>query len=205
METPSEQPEALSNDKMASEKTRELIQKLEKKEAPFCQKAYPFGLGSAVDCLKKAIKKSQLPSNQIAVVSGLSYPGRIFDYGNINAFQTTYGRAVPFSTGMKLANPKLNVIVIGSDQDLFNIGGSHFIQAARRNIDLTVLCLNNQPITQQKIQDDSENDEGKIHPTLVHGNVETFFNLPNLADMAGPVYVGRRTDLHLQELNKTVV
>ena len=64
-------------------------------------------------------------------------------YASLDSFHTTHGRAIPFATGLKLANPELDVVVYSGDGDLFAIGGNHFIHAARRNMDLKVICVNN--------------------------------------------------------------
>ncbi len=64
-------------------------------------------------------------------------------YANLDSFHTTHGRAIPFATGLKLSNPELEVVVYSGDGDLFAIGGNHFIHAARRNMDIKVICVNN--------------------------------------------------------------
>ncbi len=82
-------------------------------------------------------------SKNVAIVSGIGCTGRVAGYVNQDSFHTTHGRAIPFATGLKLANPKLNVVVYSGDGDLFAIGGNHLIHAARRNVDLKVICINN--------------------------------------------------------------
>jgi pyruvate/2-oxoacid:ferredoxin oxidoreductase beta subunit len=77
------------------------------------------------------------------MVSGIGCTGRAAGYVKLDSFHTTHGRAIPFATGLKLGNPELNVVVFSGDGDLFAIGGNHFIHAARRNMDLTVICVNN--------------------------------------------------------------
>ncbi len=76
-------------------------------------------------------------------MSGIGCTGRVAGYLNLDSFHTTHGRAIPFATGLKLANPDLKVVVYSGDGDLFAIGGNHFVHAARRNMDLMVVCVNN--------------------------------------------------------------
>jgi len=73
----------------------------------------------------------------------IAVPAEVAGYLKLDSFHTTHGRPIPFATGLKLANPKLKVVVISGDGDLFSIGGNHFIHAARRNMDLTIICVNN--------------------------------------------------------------
>ena len=81
--------------------------------------------------------------DKVAVVSGIGCTGRVAGYVKLDSFHTTHGRAIPFATGLKLANPELQVVVYSGDGDLFAIGGNHFIHAARRNMDIKVICVNN--------------------------------------------------------------
>ena len=100
------------------------------------------GLGTALTCFLTALRKSGLDLKKSTVVSGIGCTGRVAGYVKLDSFHTTHGRAIPFATGLKLGNPELKVIVFSGDGDLVTIGGNHFIHAARRNIDLTVICIN---------------------------------------------------------------
>jgi 2-oxoglutarate/2-oxoacid ferredoxin oxidoreductase subunit beta len=91
------------------------------------------GIGTAVTCFIEAIKKTSIPRNDICVVSGIGCSGRIAGYIRQDSFHTTHGRAIPFAVGLKLANPKLKVVVFSGDGDLASIGGNHLIHTARRN------------------------------------------------------------------------
>ncbi len=101
------------------------------------------GIGTVVTSFAEAIKASGIDLDKIAVVSGIGCTGRVAGYVKFDSFHTTHGRAIPFATGLKLANPELKVVVISGDGDLTSIGGNHLIHAARRNMDLTVICVNN--------------------------------------------------------------
>ena len=101
------------------------------------------GLGSVTYCFIEGLLKSGIELDKIAVVSGIGCTGRVAGYLKFDSFHTTHGRALPFATGLKLANPELKVVVISGDGDLTSIGGNHLIHAARRNVDMTVICVNN--------------------------------------------------------------
>ena len=101
------------------------------------------GIGTTVNCFTRALIDSKVNLEQVAIVSGIGCTGRVAGYVKLDSFHTTHGRAIPFATGLKLANPKLNVVVYSGDGDLSAIGGNPLIHAARRNIDLKVICVNN--------------------------------------------------------------
>ncbi len=101
------------------------------------------GIGTTVNCFARAIDECGLDLDSLAIVSGIGCTGRVAGYAKLDSFHTTHGRAIPFATGLKLANPKLKVVVYSGDGDLTAIGGNHFIHAARRNVDMTVICVNN--------------------------------------------------------------
>ena len=101
------------------------------------------GIGTTVNCFTRALQESKANLDKVAMVSGIGCTGRVAGYAHLDSFHTTHGRAIPFATGLKLANPELQVVVYSGDGDLFAIGGNHFIHAARRNMDLKVICVNN--------------------------------------------------------------
>ena len=101
------------------------------------------GLGTAVNCFISGIEGLETPLDNISVVSGIGCTGRVAGYLKLDSFHTTHGRPIAFATGLSLANSKLKVVVFSGDGDLFAIGGNHFIHAARRNLDMTVICVNN--------------------------------------------------------------
>src|SRR5208337_2677558 len=107
---------------------------------------YPFCPGCShsivMDYLNTALIKLQLDPHQIVIVTDIGCSGLSDQYFNTNAFHGLHGRAVTYGTGLKLANPELKVIVIMGDGGC-GIGGHHVLNAARRNIGLTVLVLNN--------------------------------------------------------------
>ena len=162
------------------------------------------GLGTTVNCFVRAVQSCGIPRDDIAVVSGIGCTGRVAGYLKLDSFHTTHGRPIPFATGLKLANPKLNVVVYSGDGDLFAIGGNHFIHAARRNIDLTIICINNFTYGMTGGQLTPTTPVGAIASTSPYGNVEEPFNLPHLAESAGAVYVARWTTFHVRQAIKAM-
>ena len=137
------------------------------------------GLGTTVNCFVRAIEGCDIPLDQISVVSGIGCTGRVAGYLKLDSFHTTHGRPIPFATGLKLANPKLKVVVYSGDGDLFAIGGNHFIHAARRNMDLTVICVNNFTYGMTGGQVTPTTPMDAIASTTPYGNIEEPFNLPS--------------------------
>jgi 2-oxoglutarate ferredoxin oxidoreductase subunit beta len=163
------------------------------------------GIGTAVTSFIEAIKKSNLNKNDICVVSGIGCSGRIAGYIRLDSFHTTHGRAIPFAVGLKMANPRLKVIVFSGDGDLTAIGGNHLIHTARRNIDITVLCINNFIYAMTGGQLAPTTPPTAIATTAPYGNYEHPFNLPALAASCGAVYVARWTALHVRRLTNAIV
>jgi 2-oxoglutarate ferredoxin oxidoreductase subunit beta len=162
------------------------------------------GLGSIMACMANAITDSATPIDKHVVVSGIGCTGRVAGYLKLDSFHTTHGRAIPFATGLKLANPELQVTVISGDGDLFAIGGNHFIHAARRNVDINVICVNNFNYGMTGGQAGPTTPVGARTTTTPGGNAEPSFSLPRLAATLGAVYVVRWTSLHVRQLEKAM-
>jgi 2-oxoglutarate ferredoxin oxidoreductase subunit beta len=162
------------------------------------------GIGTAFSATLTAMKASGIDLQKTAMVSGIGCSGRAAGYVKMDSFHTTHGRAIPFATGLKLGNPALNVVVFSGDGDLFAIGGNHFIHAARRNIDLTVICVNNLNYGMTGGQVAATTPFQARTTTTPAGNPEAPFNLPFLAYAAGATYVARWTILHTRELTDCV-
>jgi len=158
------------------------------------------GTGSVFASCLAAIKQTGIPYNRFAMVSGIGCSGRGAGYINIDSFHTTHGRAIPFATGIKMARPDLNVVVFSGDGDLTAIGGNHLIHAARRNMDLTVVCINNLTYGMTGGQVAATTPHRARSSTTASGNSESPFNLPLLAYASGATYVARWTMLHARDL-----
>lgn len=162
------------------------------------------GLGTALNCFLGALIQSKLDPNQVAIVSGIGCSGRVAGYVAMDSFHTTHGRAIPFATGLKLANPKLKVVVFSGDGDLIAIGGNHFIHAARRNMDLTVICVNNFIYGMTGGQLAPTTPTEARTSTSPYGNRDHPFNLVYLAAASGASYVARWTTLHVRRLQRSI-
>jgi 2-oxoglutarate ferredoxin oxidoreductase subunit beta len=156
------------------------------------------GNGIVLNCFVHALDELKTDLNKLVMVSGIGCIGRAAGYTYADSFHTTHGRALAFATGVKLANPELEVVVISGDGDLFAIGGNHFIHAARRNIGVKVICVNNLNYGMTGGQQDS------MTATSPYGNVEHPFNLVHLAAASGSTYVARWTTLHVRRLTQSL-
>lgn len=162
------------------------------------------GIGTTVNCFARALTESGLDLDRVAIVSGIGCTGRVAGYMRLDSFHTTHGRPIPFATGLKLANPRLKVVVYSGDGDLFAIGGNHFVHAARRNMDMTVICVNNATYGMTGGQVAPTTPIGATQTTMPYGNFESPFNLPFLADACGAVYVARWTVFHVKQLTRAM-
>ena len=163
------------------------------------------GIGTTVNCFARALERMKIDLDKVAVVSGIGCTGRVAGYLKLDSFHTTHGRAIPFATGLKLANPELKVVVYSGDGDLTAIGGNHLIHAARRNIDITVILVNNFTYGMTGGQYAPTTPEGSIQTTMPYGMYEYEFNIPHLAAAAGAVYVARWTVYNVAHLTRAMV
>jgi 2-oxoglutarate ferredoxin oxidoreductase subunit beta len=162
------------------------------------------GIGTTVNCFTRALIESKIDLEHLALVSGIGCTGRVAGYVKLDSFHTTHGRAIPFATGLKLANPKLSVVVYSGDGDLSAIGGNHLIHAARRNIDIKVICVNNLIYAMTGGQTAPTTPVNAITSTSPYGTYEPSFNLPHLVEAAGAVYVARWTTFHVRQLARSI-
>ena len=151
------------------------------------------GNGIVLGAIIRAIDSLSWDKDKIVAVSGIGCSSRITGYVDFCTMNTTHGRALPFATGIKMANPDLNVIVVMGDGDCSAIGGNHFIHAARRNIDLTAIIINNMIYGMTGGQYSPLTPTGKFGSTAPYGNIDQSFDLVNLAIAAGASYVARGT------------
>ena len=162
------------------------------------------GLGIVLSAFIKGMDCMEVPIDDCAVVSGIGCTGRVAGYLNMDTYHTTHGRAIPFATGLKLAKPEMEVVVFSGDGDLFAIGGNHLIHAARRNMDLTVICVNNFNYGMTGGQSGPTTHMAAKTVTTPYGNCEYPFNLTHLAYASGAVYVARWTSFHARYLIESI-
>ena len=161
------------------------------------------GIGTVMKCFARALEETSVDLDKTSVVSGIGCTGRVAGYMNLDAFHTTHGRAIPFATGLKLGRPELLVTVFSGDGDLSGIGGNHFIHAARRNMDLMVILVNNFIYGMTGGQNAPTTPLTARSSTMPYGNFEPPFNLPHLAASCGASYVARWTCLHTRRLTRS--
>jgi 2-oxoglutarate ferredoxin oxidoreductase subunit beta len=149
------------------------------------------GHGIVLKAILRAVHRLDLPRNQVAFVSGIGCSSRIVGYVDFCTLHTTHGRPLTFATGLKLARPELHVIVVTGDGDGLAIGGNHLIHAARRNVDLTCLLLNNAIYGMTGGQGAPTTPEGARSSISPGGAVEPAFDACRLAQGAGATFVAR--------------
>lgn len=155
-------------------------------------------------CYGQAILDSGIPRDKHVVVAGIGCTGRIPGYVDIDSFHTTHGRPIPFATGLKVGNSELKVTVISGDGDLFAIGGNHFLHAARRNMNINVICVNNFNYGMTGGQGGPTTPMGARTSTTPYGCFEAPLNMPWLAYALGAVFVARWTALHVRQLKDSI-
>ena len=160
--------------------------------------------GIVLGSIIRAIAGMNLDRNDIVMVSGIGCSSRMPVYVDFNTLHTLHGRAIAFATGVKLHKPHLKVIVVTGDGDCAAIGGNHLIHAARRNIDLTVIMLNNNIYGMTGGQVSPTTPHEAYATTAPYGNIEPDFDVCKLAMGAGATYVARTTAFHTQETQNMV-
>jgi len=157
---------------------------------------YPFcpgcGHGFILDHLNKALVKLQLDPHQVVIVTDIGCVGLSDQYFDTNAFHGLHGRAVAYASGIKLARPELKVIVLMGDGGC-GIGGHHLINAARRNIGVTVLVFNNFNFGMTGGEHSVTTPHGAITATTSMGNLERPLDICATVAVNGASYVYRGT------------
>jgi len=151
------------------------------------------GDGIVLKAMLRAVDRIGLDRNEICMVSGIGCSSRTSGYVDVNTLHTTHGRALTFATGVKMARPDLTVIVVTGDGDATAIGGNHFIHAARRNIDITVVLYNNWIYGMTGGQASPATPMGDKASTAPYGAIEPNFDIAALAAGAGASFVARET------------
>lgn len=158
------------------------------------------GNGIVTGAIVKAIDKLALEKDSVAVISGIGCSSRASGYLDFNTVHSAHGRALPVATGVKLADPSLNVIVVTGDGDATAIGSNHLIHAARRNIDMTVVLYNNSIYGMTGGQYSPMTPYGSKATTAPYATIEHDFDITELAKAAGATFVARATTFHTQIL-----
>jgi 2-oxoglutarate ferredoxin oxidoreductase subunit beta len=163
------------------------------------------GNGVVLGCLLRAIHDVGWKKDDVMMASGIGCSSRAPVYVDFNTLHTAHGRALTFATGVKLAKPQLNTVVVMGDGDALGIGGNHFIHACRRNIDLTAVVVNNFIYGMTGGQQSPTTPQGAKATTAVLGALEQPFDIARLAAAAGATFVARTTTYHVRELESLLV
>ena len=158
------------------------------------------GHGIVLNGLLRAVEKLGMSRNEIVMTSGIGCSSRISGYVDFHSLHTIHGRALAFATGVKLSKPELNVIVPMGDGDALSIGGNHFIHAARRNIDITAIVMNNRIYGMTGGQYSPLSGQGTLATTAPYTNIDQAFDVVELARAAGASFVARSTTYHVQQM-----
>jgi 2-oxoglutarate ferredoxin oxidoreductase subunit beta len=153
-----------------------------------------------LNSLLRAIEKLGLSKNEIVMVSGIGCSSRISGYVDFHTLHTIHGRALAFATGVKLSRPELNLIVPMGDGDALAIGGNHFIHAARRNIDITAIVMNNRIYGMTGGQYSPLSGYGTLATTAPYTNIDQDFDVVELSIASGASFVARTTTYHVQQM-----
>ena len=162
------------------------------------------GIGIVLAAIIRAVEDLHLSKDDVAMISGIGCSGRMSVYVDFKTMHTTHGRALAFATGLKMARPDMHVLVVMGDGDALAIGGNHFIHAARRNIDLTAIVINNSVYGMTGGQYSPTTPVGDLASTAPYGTIERPFSACDLAIAAGASYVARSTVYHAWELDRLI-
>jgi 2-oxoglutarate ferredoxin oxidoreductase subunit beta len=160
------------------------------------------GHGIVLNSLLRAIENLGMSKNEIVMISGIGCSSRISGYVDFHTLHTIHGRALAFATGVKLSLPELNLIVPMGDGDALAIGGNHFIHAARRNIDLTAIVMNNRIYGMTGGQYSPLSGFGTLATTAPFTTIDHDFDTVELAVAAGASFVARTSTYHIQQMTK---
>ncbi|MEE8480624.1 MAG: 2-oxoacid:ferredoxin oxidoreductase subunit beta [Desulfobacterales bacterium] len=158
------------------------------------------GHGMVLNNLIRSIEKIGLRKSEIVMVSGIGCSSRISGYVDFHTLHTIHGRALAFATGVKLSRPELNLIVPMGDGDALAIGGNHFIHAARRNIDITAIVMNNRIYGMTGGQYSPLSGYGTLATTAPYTNIDQDFDVVELSIASGASFVARTTTYHVQQM-----
>jgi len=165
-----------------------------------------FGCGNGIvmGCIVRAMEESGFLKENTVVVTGIGCWWKADDYLTTHTFHGTHGRALAIATGIKLANPSLEVIALVGDGDGATIGGNHLIHAARRNVDITVIMSNNFTYGMTGGQYSGTTPFGSITSTSRYGHVEDEFDISELVKTAGAAYVAKGTVANPLQLQRFI-
>ena len=162
------------------------------------------GIGIVMHAIIRAISNLDLDKDDVALITGIGCTGRMSAYVDFNTMHTTHGRALAFATGLKMARPDMHILVVMGDGDALAIGGNHFIHAARRNIGITTILVNNQVYGMTGGQTSPATPLESIASTAPYGNIDQPLQAPELARAAGASFGARTTVYHALQMGQLI-
>lgn len=162
------------------------------------------GNGIVLQSIMRNMDQRNYTKENTVVATGIGCWGKADDYFTTNTFHGTHGRAIPFSTGIKLGNPELNVITLMGDGDGITIGGNHLIHAARRNVDITAIMVNNLNYGMTGGQYSGTTPKDSYTKTSPYRHIENGFDVCGVVKAAGAPFVARGTVFDVVQLNKLI-
>jgi len=154
--------------------------------------------------VENALKRLEVPAQQAVVVSGIGCAGRFSHYLDTYSLHGTHGRALPIATGVKTARPDLTVLVVGGDGDSLGIGGGHLPHAARKNVDLTFLILDNNTYGLTKGQSSPTTPWGCITKTSPYGSPEDSLEVLPILLAYDVSFVARTSSAQIGEMSRII-
>ena len=176
--------------------------RLEKMPTLWC---WGCGDGVILKAFVRAIEKMGISQDDVCVVSGIGCSGRFSSYVDFNTIHTTHGRTVAYATGVKLVRPDKLVVCVAGDGDALAIGGNHTIHGCRRNIDMTMIVINNFIYGLTNSQTSPTTPKGMWTVTQKVGNIDPTFDTCDLAIASGASFVARESMLDPKKLEKVLI
>ena len=159
---------------------------------------------AVLTAMKKMAADLGVKREDFVFVSGIGCAARFPYYMNTYGAHTIHGRSPAFATGVKIANPDLEVFLVSGDGDLFSIGGNHTMHALRRNIDINIVLLNNKIYGLTKGQYSPTSEVGKVTKSTPHGSLDEPINPITIALASGGTFVARTIDVDVKGLNALI-
>lgn len=166
----------------------------------WCPGCGNFGILNAFKQAVRRLESEGLARKDLAIVAGIGQHGKIFDYLKLNGFYGLHGRSVATAQGMKLANPRLKIVVFAGDGDAYGEGIAHLVFAAKRNADITVVVHNNGTYGLTTGQATPTSMKGFRGPSTPRGSIEEPFNPLALMLASGATFVSRGYPVKLDHL-----
>lgn len=158
------------------------------------------GNGIVMGAWARAMDEMGLENNDCVGISGIGCSSRITSYIDLYTLHTAHGRALPFAIGVKMCKPDMHVFVFSGDGDCAAIGGNHFIHACRRNIDMTLIVINNSIYGMTGGQYSPLTPTGHFATTAPYGNIDPAFDICKIAEASGATFVARSDIYNVRQL-----